>query len=230
MGNAKRGQQPRRGEKLPTVPTQGKPEAMDGFARRKEQSKEDIRKAALELFSQFGVDKVSMADIARKAGVAQATIYNNFGNKETLAREFATAAVDELVHRVQVILAPKKLYRDKMAAFIQFLSEVLTHDRPLPADNALFTSSVDLQNDPEIRKIRDAAHGKMTKLLLGLVKEGKQQGQVAPDISEAALGIHFGMFMDVFTNPGLQHQFHHDPALVRDLGRLMINGLGGQNS
>ena len=59
---------------------------MDGFARRKEQSKEDIRMAAWELFSQFGVDKVSMTDVARKAGVSQATIYNNFGSKEALAR------------------------------------------------------------------------------------------------------------------------------------------------
>jgi AcrR family transcriptional regulator len=67
---------------------------MDGFARRKEQSKEDIRKAAWELFSQFGVDKVSIADIAHKAGVSQATIYNNFSNKESLAREFVTNAVE----------------------------------------------------------------------------------------------------------------------------------------
>ena len=58
---------------------------LDGFTRRKEQSKEDIRRAAWELFSQFGVMKVSIADIARKAGVSQATIYNHFGSKEALA-------------------------------------------------------------------------------------------------------------------------------------------------
>jgi AcrR family transcriptional regulator len=32
--------------------------------------------------------------IARKAGVSQATIYNNIGSKEALAREFVTAAVE----------------------------------------------------------------------------------------------------------------------------------------
>ena len=91
----------------------------NGFERRKEQSKEDIRKAAWELFSQFGVGKVSIADIARKAGVSQATIYNNFGSKDALAREFVTSAVDQLVNRVQEVLTPDRPYREKMAAFIQ---------------------------------------------------------------------------------------------------------------
>ena len=62
---------------------------MDGFERRKEQSKEDIRRAAEELFSKFGADKVSVNDIARKAGVSQATIYNNFGSKDELVPDSA---------------------------------------------------------------------------------------------------------------------------------------------
>ena len=105
---------------------------MDGFARRKEQSKEDIRKAAWELFSQFGVDRVSIADIARKAGVSQATIYNNFGSKEALVREFVTGAVEQLVNRVQEILTPKMLFQEKMAAFFHFISEMMTSGSPPP--------------------------------------------------------------------------------------------------
>ena len=70
---------------------------MDGFQRRKEQTKKEIRQAAWALFSRFGVDKVTVADIARKAGVSQATIYNRFGSKDALVREFVTTAIDELV-------------------------------------------------------------------------------------------------------------------------------------
>jgi AcrR family transcriptional regulator len=202
---------------------------MDGFARRKEQSKEDIRKAAWELFSQFGVEKVSIADIARKAGLSQATIYNNFGSKAALAREFVTAAVEQLVNRVQEILVPKKLYREKMVAFIQFISEIMADGRPSAADSAIFTSSFDLQKDPEIKRIRMEAQGKMTSLLLGLIQEGKQQGQVHPDLSEEALSIYFAVFMDVFTDPELQHRFYQHPNLVRELGSLMIDGLNGQH-
>lgn len=200
---------------------------MDGFERRKEQSKEDIRGAAWELFSQFGVDKVSIVDIARKAGVSQATIYNNFGSKEALAREFVTTAVKQLVRRFQDILFPERPYREKMKLFIQSISAMMLEGRPSAADSAIFTSSFDLQQDPEIKKIRLEAQGKMTELLLGLVEEGKRQGQVNPDLSAEALGIYFGLFMDVFTHPGLQLRFYQHPELVRELGALMMDGLSG---
>jgi len=197
---------------------------MDGFTRRKEKSKEDIRKASRELFSQFGVDKVSIADIAHKADVSQATIYNNFGSKEALVREFVTSAVEQLVNRVQEILTPKKQYHEKMLAFIQFISDIMVNGRPSAADSAIFTSSY-LQNDPEIKTIRMEAQRKMTGLMLELVQEGKQQGQVNPDLSEEVLSIYFAVFMDVFTNPELLHRFYHHPELIRELGSMMLNGL-----
>jgi len=201
---------------------------MDGFKRRKEQSKDDIRKAAWELFSQFGVDKVSIADIARKADVSPATIYNNFGNKEGLVREFVAAAVNQLTDHAQEILTSKRSYREKMTAFFQFISGMIANGRRLDAESILFTGTVDLLNDPDIKKIRTEAQEKMTHLLLGLIREGKQQGHVNPDLTEEALSVYFSAFMEIFTSPKLQHQYHHQPDLVRQLGSLMIDGLSGK--
>jgi AcrR family transcriptional regulator len=201
---------------------------MNGFARRKEQSKEDIRKAAAELFAQFGVDKVSIAEIARKAGVSQATIYNNFGSKDALAREFVAAAVDNLVNRVQAVLTPEQPYADKIAAFVQFLSATTAGARP--ASDPVFGVSRDLLDDPEIKKVRSAAQEKMTQLMLGLIREGKRQGQVNPQLSEDALTVYFGVFMDVFVRPELRSRFAQRPGLARELGELMLYGLSGPQS
>lgn len=201
----------------------------DGFTRRKEQSKEDIRKAAWELFSQFGVDKVSITDIARKAGVSQATIYNNFGSKEAVAREFVNTVIDQLVNSVQEVLSLEKPYWEKMAAFIQFISAMMAQGNSLEVNTPLFSSSYDLLNDPEIKKIRDSAQEKMTTLLLGLVLEGKQQGQIRFDLPEDAFRIYFKAFMDIFIDPQFRQRFYQDPKLVQNLGSLMIYGMSGQN-
>ena len=200
---------------------------MDGFERRKEQSKEDIRRAAWELFSQFGVDRVSIADIARKAGVSQATIYNNFGSKEVLVREFVTGAVEYLVNSAQEILTPNMSFQEKMAAFLRFISEMMIAGHPSAAERVMF-SNLDLQNDLEITKIRTAAQEKMAGLLLGLVQEGQEQGQVNPSLSDEALRIYFAAFMDIFSGPMLRQQSYQNPALVQELGSLMLLGLSGQ--
>lgn len=49
---------------------------MNGFERRKERKKESIRQAAMQLFMEHGMRKVSIGEIADKAGVSQVTIYN----------------------------------------------------------------------------------------------------------------------------------------------------------
>jgi len=201
----------------------------NGFTRRKEQSKGDIRKAAWELFSQFGVEKVSIVDIARKAGVSQATIYNNFGSKEALVREFVTTAIDQLVNSVQAVLSPNKPYWEKMAAFLHFISEMMAQGWSSEADVTVFSSSNDLLNDPEIKKIRDSAQEKMANLLLGLVQEGKEQGQIRADISEDAFRVYFKAFMEIFTDPHFRQLYYRDPKLAQDLGALMIYGLSGRN-
>ena len=119
----------------------------DGFARRKEQSKEDIRKAAWELFGQFGVEKVSIADIARKAGVAQATIYNNFASKEALAREYVAAAIEQLVEQTTVPLIPEQPFRQKLESFIAGITALLAQGQAAGAA-APVNASPDLLNDP----------------------------------------------------------------------------------
>ena len=92
---------------------------MDGFERRKEQSKEDIRRAAEELFSRFGADKVSVNDIARKAGVSQATIYNNFGSKDELVHDYRKSIVNGIAGRFREILVWKKSFIEKFEGLLQ---------------------------------------------------------------------------------------------------------------
>lgn len=198
---------------------------LDGFERRKEQSKENIRKAASELFSQFGGEKVSIADIAKKAGVSQATIYNNFGSKEALTRDFVKTTVDQLVSDVENLLAPPIPFEEKITAIIQFISGAIEDGNHPNMDRSVFASSIDLQSDREIKQIQDNAKVRMTKIIIDLIQEGKAQGKIKSDISDEVFTIYFFAFMDIFTNPQLQQRIQYNPRLIQDLGDLMKNGL-----
>lgn len=198
---------------------------MDGFARRKEQSKEGIRKAAWELFSQFGVEKVSMNDIARKAGVSHATIYNNFGSKDVLVQEYVTDMANQLMGNAEDILTIDKPFDQKIEALFQYIAEMLGNTTT-DIDNPILSGSTALQNDPEINKIRVSAQEKMRQLIMALVAEGKEQGQVSQELSDEALAIYFSLFTDMFINPEYQRQFRQNPKLIADLGSLMLYGFG----
>lgn len=67
-----------------TPATPSRPAPRQDRSRRTEQALLD---AALALFGRHGVDAVTVADIASAAGVAPATIYRRFGDKEGLLKE-----------------------------------------------------------------------------------------------------------------------------------------------
>jgi hypothetical protein len=105
---------------------------------------------------------------------------------------------------------------------------MMADGRPASEGAAVFASSLDLQNDPEIRAIRVKAQERMIGLLLGLIEEGRQVGQVNKEISEEALRIYFVLFMDAFTHAEVQRQYTRRPNLVNELGSLMFYGLKGK--
>lgn len=76
----------------PSAPDQPpRPVSRQARSRRTEQALLD---AALALFVERGVDAVPVGDIAAAAGVAPATIYRRFGDKEGLVREAFARFVD----------------------------------------------------------------------------------------------------------------------------------------
>ena len=205
-----------------------KPEKVNGFTRRKEQSKEDIRKAATELFRQFGIEKVNISDIARKAGVSQATIYNNFGSKDSLVREFVIGSVDRAMAKFEEISTSNKTYSEKLQDLNRFIAEINASEIAVQRDTAMFPINTDIQNDPDIKKIRDTVQEKMAELLVGVVREGKKQGQVSVKISDEALTIYFRFLMNMFFDIQTHYRFHQDPKLAQDIIFLLIHGIGGE--
>jgi AcrR family transcriptional regulator len=202
---------------------QNKPK--DGFERRKENSKAKIRRAALELFGQFGVERVSIVDIAKKAGVSQATIYNNFDSKESLVREFISAMVKQLVGSAGSILTQDMPFDDKITALVEFISHALSQRQTGGEAPSPFPNNILFLDDPEIQEIIDTAKQEMNRLMLNLIQEGRQQGHIEGNISDDAYMIYLSAFMNLFVDPQAQTKFIHKPDLLDEVTALMINAL-----
>jgi AcrR family transcriptional regulator len=189
---------------------------MDGFERRKEQSKEDIRRAAEELFSKFGADKVSVNDIARKAGVSQATIYNNFGSKDELVHDYQKSIVRNITVRFREILIWKKSYLEKFQGLLQSWIDVADRYK------------IEIERSGT-KQSPDAIGQEIENSFREFIKEGKDHGSLRADLSEEAIRAYIKFFQQgIANNPEIRDRMRRDEKLSNDLLSLFIYGIRGQ--
>jgi AcrR family transcriptional regulator len=191
---------------------------MDRFERRKERSKEDIRRAAEELFSQYGTDKISINDIAARAGVSQATVYNNFGSKEELVSDYRKTIVNKIAGKFQEILVWKKSWIEKFQGFLQSWIDI--------ADRYRLETASRSSNRPASR---DSINKEIENSFREFIQEGKKQKQVGADVSEEAMMAYIKFLQEGMANhPEIQNKMQHDVKLSQDLITLFIYGVHGK--
>jgi AcrR family transcriptional regulator len=202
---------------------------MDGFARRKEQSKEDIRHAAEELFSRFGADKVSINDIARKAGVSQATIYNNFGSKDELVKDYRHNIFEALASRFRVILVWKKSWFEKFQGIMQSVIDIADRynlemgKTGQTGKQDLISGQITIQSDNAIRTEIETTFRKF-------LKEGREQGNLRTDIPDEAIITYIRLFQySIVNNPDIHNLIRRDAKLYQNLVSLFVYGVSGKS-
>lgn len=72
--------------------------------------------AAYAAFLDFGVRRTSMADVAKRAGISEATLYRWFANKDALVRAVTTRQLQAFVADIEAHLDPTANALDQMTA------------------------------------------------------------------------------------------------------------------
>ena len=163
---------------------------MNGFERRAERKKDAILGAATELFSKYGVSKVSVREIADTAGVSQVSVYNYFVNKAGLIRAVVESIVEERLTATRSVLDADLPFPEKLRSIILMKSE---GSELLQGD---FLESL-LRQSPETGDILQDVFGGQIRILMDeLFRQGREAGHIDSAISPAALMT----YVDVFRN------------------------------
>ena len=196
---------------------------MDGFQRRKEQKRDNILKAAFELFQIYGFKKVSINDIAYKANVSQVTIYNHFGSKDGLIREVVQAQLQSILDRAREIMAEDKPFPEKLETIVFDKTEIASQFRGELMKTAL-------QNDPEMQQSIDSLwQTKVNQVTIDVIEEGKRQGFINPQQSHEALLLYLEILRrGVFASSDLIEKIEPDTDFFRELNYMFIYGLIGK--
>jgi AcrR family transcriptional regulator len=196
---------------------------MNGFERRKEQKKESIRRAALELFKVYGFRKVTVNDIAHKAGVSQVTIYNHFGSKDELVREVIKTAISSLVEKCREIIEAERPFLEKLELIVFGKAEVASQYQ-----GELMQAAV--RDSPEIQQfIESLWQQEVDQIVIDLVEEGKRLGYINQNLSQEAISYYFEIIRrGAFASSALLANIELDAQFARDVNNLFFYGLVGK--
>lgn len=163
---------------------------MDGFQRRREQKKQDILEAALALFMEYGVQKVSISEIAQKANVSQVTIYNYFESKHKLTSDVFGYYINKTSDDFEKLIHSDIPFPEKIKQIIFNKKEI---SKQIHEEFYHFMMKEYATEGNIIEKIYVE---KALPYFAKLFEEGKEQGYVDPNLSQEAILFYVQMLKD----------------------------------
>jgi TetR/AcrR family transcriptional repressor of mexCD-oprJ operon len=161
-----------------------------------------ILDGAAQIFAVQG-EQASMNDVAEAAGVARATVYRYFPNRETLLDELARAAVSDVDARLASARIDEVAPEEGIARAVRALVDV--------GDSFVLLARERRRPDPERFEHR------ITQPLRELFERGQASGDIRKDITSARLTESLiGLIVGVLTST---------PALGREDMTATISGL-----
>jgi AcrR family transcriptional regulator len=140
--------------------------------------------AATEVFAELGYQRGTMSEVARRVGVSEPVVFQNFGSK---AAVFA-AVLDEAAERMSAAMRGHVAENGSVAAWLE---ELLAPHR-LPgvhahgAVGALFADAMSLTAEPQVAGAARLAHGRIAGTLADLIARGQAEGGIRPDLDAEA--------------------------------------------
>ncbi len=157
----------------------------DRRARRRQQTRERIVDAAVELFIRQGYDATTVDQIAAAADVARGTFFNHFPGKEDVTHAWIDRRREELRDRITATAAP-----DAITRILDGLKAVA----------ALYDTDDTTRRVMVRTWIRCGGpfgpdHGQTAEFIRALLDDGKSTGQVRNDLDTSVAG---SVLQDVF--------------------------------
>ena len=196
---------------------------MKGPERRAVRNKERVLRAALELFQTHGIKKVAISDIAQKAGVTPATVYNQFGSKDALVRDVVKNWYIRTLEDYQNVLRAEQPFEEKLQNVLSFKSNLASK---LHGEFLLATTS----DDPGIRQFLESEYMvEMQRSVLSFFDEGRRQGYINPEVSmETFLRFTEIIRKGVNAESDLSADPDYSTKLLRELTPIILYGMFGR--
>ncbi len=190
---------------------------MNGYQLRTEQKKKNIRQSAFELFAAFGIEKVSLAEIAKKAKVSPVTIFNYFGTKDKLVIEVMSGFLENAWEQRLELLQSDLPFHRKVEKMIFDTMDLVEHVNPDVIQHML-------SNIPEMKENAERIFAESLPVIVRFIDNGKKEGYISKEISTRTILIYFNLIKEMKLSSSFKEAIK-DSALIKELTHLIFYGL-----
>jgi AcrR family transcriptional regulator len=150
----------------------------DRRARRRQERRDRVFAVAVELFIERGYHNTTMEDIAERANVARATVFNHFERKMMFLDEWTARRRERAMAAVAAVQPGEHHVGEILARYMRELAHINTSAR---------AEAVALVG-PAVQSINVLANLALGRQLGCLVRQGQCRGEIRPEIDADQAG------------------------------------------
>ncbi len=152
-------------------------------------TQEKIEQVALALFAEKGVDRTTIGDIARAAGIAEGTIYRHYAGKEELIWQLFSHNYLRLAAQLDSLQAARQGLHAKLAAMVGMFCSLFEQDPDM------FRFLLLVQHG-QLDRVTEETQTPVS-VLKGVIEAAMACGEIAEQDAEVATAIVLGMVLQV---------------------------------
>lgn len=188
--------------------------------------REAILRAAAHVFARSGYFNAKVSDVARKAGVADGTVYLYFKNKDDLLTSIFSWAMGEFISSAKSEMVEIADPREKLRRFASLHFSMLERER----DIAIVFQIELRQSTKFMEQFSTTYLAQYLQMLREIIEEGQRRGVFRKRLnSKIVAKFLFGALDEMATNWVLSHNNHSLTAMVEPVLDIFLNGVSGAN-
>ncbi|WP_347862622.1 TetR/AcrR family transcriptional regulator [Salimicrobium sp. PL1-032A] len=178
--------------------------------------------AAVEVIAENGYHSSQVSKIAKRAGVADGTIYLYFKNKEDILVSLFQEKMGQFIEKIQNATTARQTPSEKLHTLIETHFEQLSKDYHL----AVVTQLELRQSNKELRMKINSVLKKYLDVIDDIVEEGIRKEVFRENINRKLVRqMIFGTIDEVVTNWVMKDQHYDISAQAKEVHGLIIEGL-----
>lgn len=180
----------------------------------KEEKRREVALACSDLIHEVGMKKITVAQVAKTAGIGKGTVYEYFDNKDDIIFEIINIHIEQYLDSFKESIKTVKNTKDKIRHFFKFVLDDSEDNIKHFNGYKEFLSIVLADENSAMKEFNCDTHDFFKKQLVQILEEGVKIGDLKPesiDLAESLLIFEKGLvLMKMSQNDHqVQEKFEH---------------------